>query len=387
MPVTRVGAAQNAGLVNGFTGSGSMPVSVNVPATADEYVYAVVAAGYGTDVNITGATFSAAWAGETLVPVFDPIFFGSNKQVMLGWIVENPASGIGTVTFSHAGVPGSFWACNRFLAVGVWSLAKPLDLDNLDDLVVTAVGSTPTTVNKVTVPSSSPAHRVISGHFVTGSDFSNFTGARVAAPHIGGGNFIVGNGGQLILGESRGATSVEATATQGNIGSWAAFGINLEPEPVTIGAKARIKAGVGRVGGSVYRFAEPHPDRFHVVEPVGTIGTEGRVAGNFTLSADGVPMPVWAKDPDDTNDYTLDWSNHLADDDRIIHVEHTPSGSLRVFSQTFDDPDVVPGGRGVMTQVWINGGTVNVTRTVRVRVSTLRGRRFDRTFLIAGTSN
>lgn len=380
MPVTRVGAAQNAGLVNGFTGSGSMPASVNVPATAGENVYAVIAAGYGTDVDITAASFSAAWPGETLVPLFDPIFFGSDKQVMLGWIVENPAAGIGAVTFSHSGVPGAFWACNRFLAVGVWSQATPLDMDNIEDVVVTAVGSTPTTVNEVTVPSASPAHRVISAHFVTGSGFSNFTGTRVAAPQLGGGNFIVGNGGQLILGESRGAASVDATATQGSIGSWAAFGLNLEPEALSIGAASRVNAGIGRVGGSVYRFAQPHPDRFYVVPKVGTVGASGVLAGNFVPSADGVPMPVWTKDPDDTNDYTLDWSNHLAEDDRITHVEHTLSGSLRKFSEAIDDT-------GVMTQVWINGSTVDVTRSVRVRCSTARGRRFDRTFWIAGTSN
>lgn len=380
MPVTRVGAGQNAGLVNGFTAAGTIGASVNIPSTAGEHVYGVVAAGFGTDVNIASSTFTGLWEGAPMTPLLAaPLFFGSNKQMLMGWIVEDPDPSINDITFGHAGVPGSFWAMNRFLTVGVWSQAEPIDMDNVQDLVVSAVGSGATTVNQVTVPSATPAHRVISAHFVTGREFSAFTGSRVAAPLIGGGNAFVGNGGHLILGESRGAASVEATATQGSIASWAAFGLNLAPAPLVAGAKSRIKAGVGRVGGSVYRYAEPHPDRFYRVPKVGSAPVS-LVAGSFHRSTDGVLMPVWAKDPDDTNDYTLDWSEHLAEDDRITHVEHTMSGSLRKFSEAIDDT-------GVMTQVWVNGGTVNVTRTVRVRCSTARGRRFDRTFLIAGTSN
>lgn len=381
MPVTRVGAAQNSGLLSWSAGSGTIGTSVNVPATAGEHVYGLVAAGFGSAVSIGSSTFTCLWEGVAPTPLLAaPLVFGGN--MLMGWIVEDPDPGINDIVFNQAGIPGSFWTNNRFLAVGVWSQAQPLDIANIDDHVVSAIGSGATTVNKVTVPSSKPAHRVISAHFVAGREFSAFTGARVAAPRMDGGNAFVGNGGQLLLGETRGATSTEPTATQGSTAAWASFGLNIAPAPLAAGAKARIKAGVGRVGGSVYRFAEPHPDRFYRVPKVGTVGNGLVLAGNFVPSADGVPMPVWTKDPDDTNDYTLDWSEHLADDDKITHVEHTVSGSLRRFSQSVDED-----GGGAMTQVWINGGTVNVTRSVRVRCSTAKGRRFDRTFWIAGTSN
>ncbi|MGU3650700.1 phage fiber-tail adaptor protein [Mycolicibacterium sp. A43C] len=360
-------------------GNGSIGASVKVPESAGPHVYAVVAAGFGGDVNLSGATFPGLWEGSAMTPLLAaPLLFGGNKQMLMGWIVEDPDPGINDIVFGHNGIPGSLWTNNRFLAVGLWSQAQQLDMATVKDRVVSTVGAAPTTQNKITVPSVKPAHRVISAHFVTGRDFSAFTGARIAAPQLPGGNAFIGNGGQLLLGETRGAASTEPTATQGSIASWASFGLNLAPAPLVAGARSRMRAGVGRVGASVYRYAEPHPDRFYQVPPVGTFSNV--VAGNFILSADGVPMPVWPKDPDDTNDYTLDWSNHLAEDDRINHVEHTVAGALRKFSDAVDKT-------GVRTQVWINGGTVNVNRPVRVRASTARGRRFDRTFWLAGVSN
>lgn len=374
MPVTRIAAAQRTQLLAGNLTSHTIDVSVNVNPNALGYVYGVVAYGWTGEPSVSGDTISCTWDGETPTDLLaTPLLFGSNKNLLMGWIVEDPASG--SVVASHSGIGTGLDTRSRFITVGVWSQAEPLDLENIESLVVSEVGSTNVTTSGVTVPSILPASRVISAHLVgKGKKITDFTGDRVASAPSPSGN------GQLLLGESRGAASVDATIDH-NVSTalWGAFGLNLDPAPVAFGASGRHKAGSGSWGATVYRFAEPHPDRFYPVPKVGTAPL-GSV-GNFVRSADGVLMPVWAKDPDDTNDYTLDWSNHLADDDRITHVEHTTTGNLRKFSEAIDEDT------GSMTQVWINGATVGVTRSVRVRCTTARGRRFDRTFWLAGTSN
>lgn len=373
MPVTRIAAAQRAQLLAPNLTSHDIDAAVSVNPNAGEYVYGMVAYGWTGGVSVSGDTISCVWPGATLIPLLaSPLLFGSNMNTLMGWIVENPPSA--TVEASHSGIQTGLDVRSRFLDVGVWSQAEPLDLDNIQSAVVSAVGSSSVASHTITVPSILPASRVISAHLVgRGKKVNAFTGTRVASGATSG-------GGQLLLGESRGEESVDATVTHNtSTGLWAAFGLNLDPAPLAFGASGRHKAGSGSWGGSVYRFAEPHPDRFYRVPKIGS-ASDSIVAGNFVRSTDGVPMPVWAKDPDDTSDYTLDWSEHLADDDKITHVEHTVSGSLRKFSEALDPT-------GVMTQVWINGSTVNVTRSVRVRASTARGRRFDRTFWIAGTTN
>lgn len=373
MPVTRVAAAQAALQLAGNLTNHTLDKSIGIPTGAKEYVYGIAAYGFTSNVSLSGDPISCTWNGGAVLPLLaTPLLFGSNENVLMAWILEDPPSG--SVVVTHTSIGTGLATKSRFLTVGAWAQADPLDLDNIQSAVVTAVGSGAVTTNTVTVPSILPASRVIAAHMVGGGKkITGYNGTRVA---VAGG----GVGGQMLMGECRGAASVNSTVTHESTGVWATLGLNIDPAPVVFGAKGTHKAGGGSFGGSVYRFAEPHPDRYHVIDPVGTIGNGSVLAGNFVASADGVPMPVWTKDPDDTNDYTLNWSKHLAPDDKIVHVDHTVSGSLRRFSQALDPT-------GVMTQVWINGGTVNVTRSVRVRASTARGRRFDRTFWIAGTSN
>lgn len=374
MPVTRIAAAQRAQLLAGNLTNHNIDVSVNVNPNAQEYVYGIAIYGWTGGVSVSGDPITCTWTGSTTLPLLaSPLLFGSNMNALQGWIVEDPTSG--TVEASHSGIATGLDTRSRFLTVGVWSQAEPLDLPNIQTAVVSVVGSTNVASHSVTVPSILPASRVIAGHLVgRGKKVNAYNGTRVASASTSG-------GGQLLLGECRGAASVNSTVTHNtSTGLYAALGLNVNPAPLAFGATGRHRAGSGSWGGSVYRFAEPHPDRFYRVPKVGSLVTTNLIAGNFVPSADGVLMPVWTKDPDDTNDYTLDWSEHLADDDRITHVEHTVSGSLRKFSEALDDA-------GAMTQVWINGSTVNVTRSVRVRCSTARGRRFDRTFWIAGTNN
>lgn len=377
MPVNLIGAAQRGLTLAGNLSSHDIDASVNINPNAGPYVYGCAFYGWTGDVSVAGDTVGCTWAGDAVVPMLStPLLFGSDKNLLMGWIIENPSGG--SVVASHSGIGTDIFDTRaRFLTVGVWAQAQPLDLGSIESLVVSEVGSSSVSSHTLTVPSILPASRVVAAHLVgRGKKITAYNGVRRAS--AGG----TSSNGQLLMGELRGAASVDSTVTHNvSTGLYAALGLNLDPAPMVFGASGRHKAGKGGFGGSVYRFATPHPDRYHVVDPVGTITKDGAVlAGNFVPSLDGVPMPVWTKDPDDTNDYTLDWSNHLAEDDRITHVEHTLSGSLRKFSEAIDDT-------GVMTQVWINGSTVDVTRSVRVRCSTARGRRFDRTFWIAGTSN
>ncbi|MCT7372925.1 phage fiber-tail adaptor protein [Mycolicibacterium llatzerense] len=379
MPVTRIATAQTSALLAGNLTSHTIDRAVNVNPSAGPYVYGIVLYGFTSDVSLTGDTVTCTWTGGTPVDLLaSPLLFGSSMNMLMGWIVENPVSG--TVQVSHTGIGTSTWAKARFLEVGVWSQAQQLDLVNIQAAVVSAVGSSNVTSHTVTVPSILPASRVIAGHLVgRGKKITAYNGTKVAAANSAGTPNSPSGNGQMILGELRGAPSVDSTVTHSiSTDLWAALGLNINPAALTFGAKGTHKAGKGSFGASVYRFAEPHPDRLYMVPPVGAANDQV-LAGNFIRSLDGVPMPVYVKDPDDTSDYTLDWSNHLADDDKIIHVECTTSGSLRMISQpALDDA-------GVLTQVWITGSTVNVTRSVRVRCSTAKGRRFDRTFWIAGS--
>lgn len=380
MPVTRIATAQISDLLAGFETSHTISRAVNVNPVAGPYVYGLVVYGFTSDVDLTGDPVTCTWTGGTPVALLaSPLLFGSGQNMLMGWIVEAPVSS--TVQVSHTGITTSLWAKARFLTVGVWSQAQRLDLANIQAAVVSAAGSSNVASHTLTVPSILPASRVIAAHLVgRGKTITNYTGGTKVAAALSAGtpNSPVGNG-QLILGECRGAASVASTVTQSpSTGLWATLGLNINPAPVVLGAKGTHRAGKGAFGASVYRFAEPHPDRLYVVPPIGAANDQV-LAGNFVRSLDGVPMPVYVKDPDDTSDYTLDWSNHLADDDHIIHVECTTSGSLRMISNpALDDA-------GVLTQVWITGGTVNVTRSVRIRCSTAKGRRFDRTFFIAGS--
>lgn len=378
MPVTRVATAQQSLLLAGNLTSHTIDRAVNVNPSAGPYVYGIVAYGFTSDVSLTDDPVTCTWTGGTPVALLaSPLLFGSSQNMLMGWIVENPASG--TVQVSHTGIGTSTWAKARFLTVGVWSQTEQLDLVNIQAAVVSAVGSSNVTSHTITVPSILPASRVIAGHLVgRGKKITDYNGTKVASANSAGTPNSPSGNGQMILGELRGAASVDSTATHSiSTGLWAALGLNLDPAPVVFGAKGTHKAGKGSFGASVYRFAEPHPDRLYVVPPVGSVNDKV-LADNFIRSLDGVAMPVYVKDPDDTSDYTFDWSNHLADDDKITHVECAVSGSLHLVSQpALDDA-------GVLTQVWISGSTVNVTRSVRIRCSTAKGRRFDRTFWIAG---
>ena len=382
MPVTKITAGQQSAQLSGGSTSHTMSVPLNINPSALPYTYGIAAYGWNGDyVSVSGDPITCQWDGEDVIDLLAaPLLFNSNHSLLMGWIVESPTSG--NVTMSHTGIGTGLDTRARYFTAGVWAQAVPLDLDNIQAAVVSAVGSTSVATSGVTVPSNRPASRVIAAHMVgPGRKITDYNGTRIAAPAQ------QYNGGQLLLGERRGDTSVSSTATHSaNTGSWAAFGLNLDPATVSFGAGGKTKVGTGRFGGSVYRLAEPHPDREYTVPPLGSADPDV-IGGGFYRTASGVPMPIYIKDPDDTLEYTFHWQNHIADDDEIDHVQHIPEGSLRVFSEFPNSAVAADPADRATTQVWLTGATVGLTYKVRIRLYTKKGRVQDWAFYVRGAQN
>lgn len=381
MAVSRAGVGYTQAYLLGGDADGSKSCTVTVSPTAENH-YGIVAYGITGDSDIDGATLGVTWAGEAGVSLCDPLYFDTDNAVLRGWIFEAPASG--SVVATYEDLPFGLLTKNLFLAAAVFSTVEPLDLDTIESAVVTAVASGSVSSSGVTVPSGVPADRVISAHLIGKlRAFTGFSGTKVAAP-------ILAGGGQLLLGESRGQASTVATVTHNaSSANWAAFGLNLDALPLEgLGfTSTPVTVSPGTFGADLYRYAVPHPDRYYMVPAAGS-ADPNIIAGENVRSANGIWMPVWVKDPDDILDYTLGWANHLAPDDEIVRVEHTPlSSSIRVISQAPnpDRPgDDMPADE---TQVWVRGATRGQTHPVRVRFWTRRGRQQDFTAFIAAEDN
>jgi hypothetical protein len=189
-------------------------------------------------------------------------------------------------------------------------------------------------------------------------------------------------GGTLIIGDAPGAASVTATATQNSSAFWAAAGVSLAPTTV-VGGSALSTGVVPAAGGGTYRTATPVSDRYWTIPAIGE-DDPNQIAGNFVLSSDGVHMPVWVKDPNDVEDYALDWSNIIAEDDHIISAKFTPTSSaLQVFSTNIGN-SALTARVNVVTSCWFIGGVASVNYGVVCHVTTTEGRQHDRTFRIVG---
>lgn len=380
MAVGRAGVGYTSKYISGGTTSGSADCAVNIASTAENtYGLAFLGITGDTDISTAGA-FTATWNGVAMTaastnPLFFDLHSGHYHSVLRPFIVANPGSG--DVVASYSGIEAGLITKNVFLAAVAFSSVEALNLASIASAVVTATGSTSVATSSVTVPSGVPADRVISAHLIGQfRAFSGFTGTKLAAPLRAG-------GGQLLVGETRGATSVVPTVTHNaSSANWAAWGLNLDALPIeSLGfAPSTLTIPAGSFGVDLYRWAEPHPDRDYMVPKSGSADANV-IAGATVRSANGVLMPVWVKDPDDTLDYTLRWNNHLAPDDEIVAMEHTPTGSVRVISEGINPDDTS------MTQVWIKGATRGATHPMRIRFWTARGRQHDFTVFFAGENN
>lgn len=79
------------------------------------------------------------------------------------------------------------------------------------------------------------------------------------------------------------------------------------------------------------------------------------------------------KDPDAVLDYTLDWDAWLADTDTIASAVFTVASGLTKDSEEFTDDT---------STVWLSGGTAGESYKVSCRITTVAGRREDRSFYV-----
>lgn len=379
MAVGRAGVGYTSEYILGPVTSGSVDCPVTVASASDTYGLAFFGLTGDTDISTAGA-FTATWDSVAMIPAGDPLFFdlhsGHYHSVLVPFIIDGPTSG--DVAVSYSGVEGGLITKNVFLAAVAFSSVEAIDLGSIASAVVTATGSTSVATSGVTVPSGVPADRVISAHLIGQfRAFSGFTGTKLAAPLRAG-------GGQLLVGETRGATSVTPTVMHNSSSAnWAAWGLNLDALPIeTLGfATSTLTIPPGSFSVDLYRWATPHPDRYYMVPKAGAGDSSVIASGATTRSANGVDMPVWVKDPDNVLEYTLAWNNHLAPDDEIVSIEHTGTGSVRIFSEGINEDNPAE------TQFWTRGGTQGVTHPVRIRWWTKRGRQHDFTVFIKGDSN
>ena len=78
------------------------------------------------------------------------------------------------------------------------------------------------------------------------------------------------------------------------------------------------------------------------------------------------------KDPDETLDYTVDYSAFLPATDEITSAAWN-AGTLSVTSQSFSDKTAT---------VWLSGGVEGTKYTVTSRIVTSEGRIVERSFII-----
>ena len=80
------------------------------------------------------------------------------------------------------------------------------------------------------------------------------------------------------------------------------------------------------------------------------------------------------KDPDDTDDFTLDWTNVLASGETISSMSATSvSGGLTVASSSIST---------VYTTARVSGGTAGTDAVVRFRIVTSTARQLDESLTI-----
>ena len=364
MPVLFDSSAKGSLLVGGATATNDVTFNHNVSTLAKDMVVAFVAVLWTGEADTTGATFAVTFGGETMTEIGDETW-DSDKATLRLFSLEDAPRGSQEVVATFATMPTELITRNFMVESVTYSGV---------DTIGTAVsdGADAGTANTVEVTSVLPAHRVLAAHGV--GKLRGFTSSGYNQTKRN--SVTMFGGGALLVGDAPGADTVTSTATHNaSTDEWGAIGVTMTPAIVELTASMTVHLST-RAALGVYRTSSAHPDRTYTIPAVGS-ADPNLLAGNFIVSSDGVAMPVFVKDTDDTLEYTLHWINHLVDDDEIVFVEHLPSGTLTVFSESFD---------GDTTQVWLSGGTATVTHPVRIRAVTKKGRQHDRTFYIAGST-
>lgn len=83
-------------------------------------------------------------------------------------------------------------------------------------------------------------------------------------------------------------------------------------------------------------------------------------------------MLAWPfKDPDEILDYSIDWTARIDDGDSI----NTSTWILDIGDVVIDSDFVT----GLVTTVWLSGGTIGVLSELTNRITTVEGRTMDQT--------
>ncbi|ALF00328.1 hypothetical protein SEA_ARCHIE_22 [Mycobacterium phage Archie] len=84
-------------------------------------------------------------------------------------------------------------------------------------------------------------------------------------------------------------------------------------------------------------------------------------------------LKKFTQDPDEVLDYTIDWSEWLAEGDTITEVTATPASGITVDSTSFTVSS---------TTIWVSGGAAGQRYDISVHVVTNGGREGDRSITI-----
>jgi len=84
-----------------------------------------------------------------------------------------------------------------------------------------------------------------------------------------------------------------------------------------------------------------------------------------------------SKDPDEIEDFVVDWTARLAGDAIATSMWIVPSGII-ASSETFSNNTTIGGLTGRSgTTIWLSGGTEGLTYTFVNRIETTGGRTYD----------
>lgn len=398
MPALPESANHNINEIAGAATSGSVDVDI-VASPQSPSLWATASIYLKTNVDTSGATLTVTYGGvEMTEKAGARTYWDGHKNLLtvfeLGFNgLESPPTGSKTVHAAVSGLPsdsGGFWIlCDVVVYSGVLSSGDPV--------VVSGDTAGAQTANSVTVPSVSEAHRVVTVHAIRTPNL--FSAHNLSARAITSGvyayiayllsllgyNFfpyvVSASGGELLVQDAPGASTVTGTCTQPSTAQWAAIGFSLTPAPVVLEAALEIPMET-TASLSIHRALTPVAERYWKIPAIPGImpdGSEAPLAGQFIKAADGIIMPLYIKDPGDVVEYTLDWSNHLPDDDPIVAVSYSVTNSeLIIVSSSFTE---------ITTQVILSGCVTGVSYGVTAHATTEHGRQLDRTFRIVGGQN
>lgn len=399
MPVLLDSANRNVAYIPGAATSGSVRLDHTISTLAqDNWSFAAVY--LAAKVSTAGATLVCNWDTTAMTPLATLTFDSAkNKVVLFG--LQGAPSGKKTVTASVSGMTahagdfgfdmGGFWLTMETLSdAGVMSIG--------DAVVVSGDTAGASTSNSVAVNSVAPAHRVLFIHAVRTpfyfTDHNQTPRADVIGSALGQIGYLLSlsppvslidldAGGELLMQDAPGAATVTGTCTQPSTAKWGAIGLPINPSPVVLTGALDIAEELTAGALSFYRSTTPSPDRFWKIPSEPDVLPDGSAVpllGPYIKSADGIVMPVWTKDPADTKDYTIDWSNELTDDDFIVAAKfRTTNADLTIESE--------PTWTENTTQVWHAGGVDGVSYGVTIHVTTNEGRQLERSYRIVGGQN